>query len=100
MDILNLIITLISGVAGGNAAGAAMPDKNLGAVGNSLAGLVGGGLGSFILNALGILATTAATGGASQVDIASILSSIVAGGAGGGALTAIIALIKDAVAKK
>lgn len=104
MDILNLIITLVSGVVGGNVAGAAMPDKSLGAIGNSITGLLGGGVGELVLRLLGIAATTAATGdatgSAAHLDFASILSSIIAGGAGGGALTAIVGIIKDALAKK
>lgn len=105
MDIVNLIISLVSGAVGGNVAGAAMPDKNLGTAGNTILGLLGGGVGDFILKALGVLATTQltnATGAAPStgLDLASILASIGAGGVSGGVLTAIIALIKDAVAKK
>ena len=37
-----LIIQLISGAVGGNVAGAAMKEKSLGTVGNSIAGIVGG----------------------------------------------------------
>jgi|694.fasta_scaffold100244_2 uncharacterized membrane protein YeaQ/YmgE (transglycosylase-associated protein family) len=54
---LPLLISLLSGIVGGNIAGAAMPsDKNLGALGNSVAGFFGGGIGGYILQALGILA--------------------------------------------
>jgi hypothetical protein len=38
MDIINLIVNLVSGLIGGNAAGATMKDSGLGVVGNSLAG--------------------------------------------------------------
>ena len=103
MEILNLIISLISGIAGGHIAGAAMPQKNLGAIGNTIAGLIGGGAGDFILKALGVLATTnvaGAEGAASGFDLTSLLASIGAGGVGGGALTAIAALVKDALQKK
>ncbi len=103
MDVLNIIISLISGIAGGNIAGASMPDKNLGAVGNSLIGLIGGGAGEFILKALGVIGTSAVTGDPSAahgLDLTSILGSIAAGGVSGGALTGVIALIKDAIAKK
>lgn len=48
MDLAGLLISLISGAVGGNVAGAAMQDKSLGVVGNSIAGIVGGGLGSTI----------------------------------------------------
>ena len=42
MDIISLIIQLVAGAIGGNAAGAAMKDKSLGTLGNSIAGVVGG----------------------------------------------------------
>jgi uncharacterized membrane protein YeaQ/YmgE (transglycosylase-associated protein family) len=103
MDILLTIISLISGAAGGNIAGASMPEKNLGTLGNTIAGLLGGGVGQFILKALGVLATTQVAGTpatGNELDIASILASIGAGGVGGGALTAIVALVKDMLQKK
>ncbi len=45
MDITSLLIEAVSGAVGGNVAGAAMKENSLGAVGNSIAGIVGGGLG-------------------------------------------------------
>lgn len=102
MDIAT-IIALISGAVGGNIAGASMPQKNMGAIINTIAGLIGGGAGEFLLKAAGILASTtaaSATGDASGFDLASLLGSIATGGVSGGALTAIIALIKGAVEKK
>src|SRR5262249_18874625 len=53
--IIGWIISLISGIIGGNLAGSAMKEQSLGALGNSLAGLVGGGLGGQLLSALGVL---------------------------------------------
>lgn len=105
MEIINLIISLISGAVGGNIAGAAAPDKSLGGLGNSISGLVGGGLGSFLLQATGLLshaATTANTAAhtAGGVDLASILADIGGGGVGGAVLTLIIGLIKNSMNKK
>ena len=102
MDIVNLIISLISGAVGGNIAGAATSDKNLGPLVNTVSGLIGGGLGDFILKALGILATTHVAGatGGSEFDLASLLANFGVSGLSGGALTAIITLIKDALQKK
>lgn len=106
MDALTTIISLISGAVGGNIAGAAMPEKNLGGIGNTIAGLIGGGVGQFLLKALGVLAAVNAPGAtetaaqAHGLDWAAILSSIGAGGVSGGVLTAIVALIKDAMQKK
>lgn len=98
-SIINLIIALIGGGVGGNVAGAALPEKTLGTLGNTIAGLIGGGAGNFLLTALGVLASTK-TPGASELDLSSILASLGVGGVSGGALTAIIALIKDALQKK
>lgn len=114
MDVntITTIISLISGIIGGNLAGAGMSDKDLGALGNTIAGFLGGGLGDFILKLLGVLggaATGAAATGAApgvdasslaHLDLPAILAAIGGGGVGGGALTAIIALIKDALMKK
>jgi uncharacterized membrane protein YeaQ/YmgE (transglycosylase-associated protein family) len=95
MDMMSLLISLISGAVGGNVAGAAMQDKSLGTLGNSLAGIFGGGIGSFILQALGVLATS----GASGVGLGSILGNIASGGTGGAVLLVIVSLLKSAMAK-
>lgn len=105
MDILNLIISLVSGAVGGNVAGAAVQDKSMGAVANSVLGLLGGGAGDFILKALGVIGTAAATSATGaptghEMDISSLLANIGVSGVSGGVLTAIITLIKDAMAKK
>ena len=94
MDATSLVIDLISGAVGGNAAGAAMPDKSLGTLGNTIAGLVGGGLGGQILQAL--LPTL--TGGGS--DLGGILGNIAGSGIGGGLLMIAVSLLKNALAAK
>ena len=94
MDIIGLIISLLSGAVGGNAAGALMKDKSLGTLGNSLAGIFGGGIGGVILQVLGLFAKD---GG---VNLGSIIANIASGGVGGGILLAIVALLKGAMAKK
>lgn len=92
--LLPLIIQLVSGAVGGNAAGALLKKQSLGPLLNSLAGIVGGGLGGKLLELLGAQATT---GG---MDLAGIIGSIASGGVGGGVLMAIVGLIKSALAKK
>lgn len=93
MDIVNLLISLVSGAVGGNVSGAAASDKSLGTLGNSVAGLVGGGLGGYILQALGLLANATPEG--AGLDISSILANVGASGVGGAALTYIVGLIKN-----
>jgi len=49
MNLTILIIQLICGALGGNAAGSLLKKQSLGTVGNSIAGILGGGLGGQIL---------------------------------------------------
>jgi uncharacterized membrane protein YeaQ/YmgE (transglycosylase-associated protein family) len=94
MDVIGLIISLVSGAVGGNAAGAVMKEKNLGTLGNSVAGILGGGIGGAILQVLGIFAKD---GG---VNLGSIIGNIASGGIGGGILLAIVALLKSTLQGK
>ena len=96
MELLPLLIQLVSGAAGGNIAGSLLKNISLGTLGNSIAGIVGGGLGAKILSVLGILAA-AKSGG--TMDIGSILGNVLGGGAGGGALMAIVGVIRSMMAK-
>lgn len=90
--LLPLIIQLISGAVGGNAAGALLKNLSLGPVGNSLAGIVGGGLGGQLLGPmLGL--------GGGGMDVAGILGEVASGGVGGGVLMAIIGLLRSMFAK-
>lgn len=92
---LPLIISLLSGAAGGNIAGKVLKNLDLGPLGNSIAGILGGGIGSQIIAAMGGGAAAAAGG----MDIGSIISSVASGGVGGGVLMAIVGMIKSAMAK-
>ena len=96
MDITSLIIEAISGAVGGNVAGAAMKEKSLGGIGNSIAGIVGGGLGGTILQM--VMGTAATSGGG--LDLQSILANVAGGGVGGAILMVIVGLIKNAMAKR
>jgi len=51
---LNLIVQLVSGAVGGNIAGSFMKDSSLGTVDNSLADILGGGIGGQLLGLLGL----------------------------------------------
>lgn len=92
-SLLPLIIQLVSGAAGGNVAGSLMKNLSLGTLGNSIAGILGGGIGGQLLGMLGM-----ATGGG-EMDLGGIIGSIAGGGVGGGAVMAIIGMIKKAMAK-
>ncbi len=91
-----ILINLVAGALGGNAAGKASPTFELGTIGNTIAGLVGGGvLGQLV--ALLIPAVTAAAQ-SGDLSIGGIITQIVSGGAGGAILTAIIGAIKNKAA--
>jgi hypothetical protein len=94
MNILALIIQLVCGALGGNITGKLFKNIDLGTLGNSIAGILGGGLGGQLLNALGLFG--GAQGG--SLDLASIIGNIASGGVGGGVLMAIIGLIKSMMA--
>ena len=68
--IINLIIQLIAGAVGGNAAGAASKDISLGGLGNTIAGAIGGVGGGQILTAL----IPMMTGAGNNVDIGALAS--------------------------
>jgi uncharacterized membrane protein YeaQ/YmgE (transglycosylase-associated protein family) len=96
---LNLIIQLISGAVGGNLAGTVLKDSSLGPIGNTIAGLIGGGVGGQILSMLIPALAGAATSGGGM-DMNAILGQIAGAGVGGGALMAIVGMAKQMMAKK
>ncbi len=104
MELISWLITLISGAAGGNIAGAAMPDKSLGTLWNSVVGLLGGTAGYHLLEILGVISKAASkipadgTGGPNampNLDLTSILENIGTSGVSGAIVLAIVALIKN-----
>jgi hypothetical protein len=96
MDIATLIIQLISGAAGGNLGGALLKNLSLGTLGNSLAGLIGGGIGSQVLNSmLGPAASVAATAAGGDIDVGAILQQVAGGGIGGSAMMMIVGILKQ-----
>jgi uncharacterized membrane protein YeaQ/YmgE (transglycosylase-associated protein family) len=91
--LIGWIIKLVSGAIGGNVAGTAMKDKSLGVLGNSVAGILGGGVGGFIMQLLGV----AQAGG---LDMGAVLSSVASGGIGGAVMLVIASLVKGMMAKQ
>ena len=97
--LVNLIIQLIAGAAGGNAAGAALKNLNLGTLGNTIAGAIGGVGGGQLLQALiPVMEGAGATAGGGGMDIGSIIGHLIGGGAGGAILTVIAGLVKNMIA--
>jgi uncharacterized membrane protein YeaQ/YmgE (transglycosylase-associated protein family) len=96
---MELIIQLIAGAIGGNAAGAVLKNASMGPIINSVLGVLGGGLGGQILGMLGAGGMAAAADSAGGMDIGAILASAASGGVGGGALLAIVGIVKNMIAK-
>jgi len=95
MDIIGLVTNLVSGAIGGNVAGAALKDQSLGAIGNTIAGLVGGAAGAYILKAVGILSSV----GMADMTVGAMLGQAGTGLVSGGILTAVVGMIKNAMSK-
>lgn len=88
-----ILIDLVAGAVGGNAVGKASPKFDLGMLGNTIAGLVGGGVLGQIITLLMPAVTAAAQAG--DLSIGGIVTHLIGGGAGGAILTAIIGMIKN-----
>ena len=90
-DIVNLIIWLIAGVAGGNAAGELLKgDYDLGP-GNTVAGAIGGIVGALILQTL----IPALRG----IDFGPIIGQVIVAAASGAVLTVIAGAVQTAASK-
>jgi hypothetical protein len=88
-----ILMNLVAGAIGGNAAGKASSTFDMGTLGNTISGLVGGGvLGQLIPIVLPAISAAAAGG---NLSIGGILTNLIAGGAGGAVLTALIGAVKN-----
>jgi uncharacterized membrane protein YeaQ/YmgE (transglycosylase-associated protein family) len=110
MDWVTLIISLLSGLVGGNITGALQKDQGLGTLGNSVSGVIGGGLGGYILQLLGLFGVAgmssatgtpapAATPDIAHMDFAQIIGNIAGSGVGGAILTFIVSYLKNSMSK-
>ncbi len=101
-EILPWILSLGSGAIGGNLAGAVLKNFSLGKIGNSLAGILGGGLGAKLLAMLGIAGAAGAAGASTSggLDLSSILANLGGGAAGGGLLVSVIGMVKQMMGGK
>lgn len=93
-----ILINLVAGALGGNAAGKSSSTFDLGTLGNTIAGLVGGGVLGQIITL--VWPTVVASIQNGNFDVGSILAQVVGGGAGGALLTAIVGTIKNGSAAR
>ena len=92
-NLLPLVIQLVSGAVGGNAAGSLMKKLSLGTLWNSVLGIIGGGLGGQLMGILGLGI------GGNATDLNGIIGNVIGGGVGGGALMGIIGFVKKMIKK-
>lgn len=95
---LELIISLVAGAIGGNGAGAIMKTYSLGTAGNSIVGIIGGGIGGTLLGMMRA-APDAAVAAAGSTDMGAVIGQLVAGAIGGGVLLALVGVIKGLMAR-
>jgi hypothetical protein len=93
--LINLVLQIVAGAVCGNGAGTALKDYNLGTLGNTIAGAIGGLGGGQILQAL-----LPALSGAGGVDLGAVVGELVGVGVGGAVLTVIAGLVKNMMAGK
>jgi hypothetical protein len=103
MDWVGLIVAIIGGGVGGNGLAAIVKQLNLGTTGNSIAGAIGGGLGTWLASMIpglaGLVTSAAGAAGSGGLDIGALAGQGVTGLVGGGILTAIAGAIKNMSAK-
>jgi uncharacterized membrane protein YeaQ/YmgE (transglycosylase-associated protein family) len=90
MDIATILTSLISGGVGGNIAGSLLKKFNLGPLGNTIAGVIGGAGGGAIMN--NMVGATDMTSG--------VLGNIAGSGIGGAVVMIVIGLIRNAMNAK
>jgi hypothetical protein len=92
-----ILINLVAGALGGAGSGKALPQFDMGSIGNIIAGLVGGGVLGQVVTA--VWPSVAASLQSGNFDIGSIITNVISGGAGGAILQVIVGMIKNSMAK-
>lgn len=91
-----ILINLVAGALGGLGAGKSSPNFDLGTIGNLVTGLIGGGVVGQVVTLL--LPSVIAAAESGNLSASGIISQVIAGGAGGAILTAIVGAIKNRAA--
>ena len=94
MDFVALLIQLVAGATGGNIAGSLLRRMSLGPIGNTIAGMVGGGIGNVMLN--GVLGP-GQVAALAVLDPGAVIGEIAAAGVGGGVIMVLVGLLRQAL---
>lgn len=102
--IVPILVQLITGGAGGNVIGQIVKSLNLGPAGNSIVGAIGGIIGTWLAGRVPGLdslvgAAASAPGVVGGFDLGALAGQGAVGLVSGGVLTAVVGLIKSAMAK-
>ena len=89
-----LILNLVLETFGGNVVGRLIGSLNQGTIINSIAGILGGGLGGSILGMLGAPDMAGMAVDAVGMDIGALLGQVASGGGGGGVLLALVGFVR------
>jgi len=97
MDVMSILVQLAAGAGGGNAVGAAMKGRSLGAMGNSAIGAIGGLILGQVVERFsgGAISADTVAQAAQGMDLGGIIINLISSGAGGALLTAIVAMLKS-----
>ncbi|WP_088344916.1 MULTISPECIES: hypothetical protein [Rhodomicrobium] len=95
--IINLIIQLVAGAGGANVLANAVRKLDLGPLGNTIIGALGGLGGGSLAGAM-MTGGATALGTTAGLDFGTLLTQVIAGGVGGPVLTAVVAMVKNAMA--
>jgi hypothetical protein len=91
IDLIALLVQWASGVAGGNMAGSLFRSLNTGLIGNTLAGLIGGGIGNqLVTSSLRLAATPAVADGP---DFGTLVAQASGAGIGGALMALLVGLL-------
>jgi uncharacterized membrane protein YeaQ/YmgE (transglycosylase-associated protein family) len=102
MNVMGIVTDLIAGGVGGNIAGALLKKFDLGPIGNTVAGIVGGVGGGQLLSMLmsgGAAAAVTSAASSGGMDMSSIIGNVAGGGVGGAIVMAIVGLVKAQISK-
>ncbi|HWV19945.1 MAG TPA: hypothetical protein VN036_02855 [Devosia sp.] len=95
-----ILVQLIGGGAGGNVIGQLAKNLSLGTSGNTIVGAIGGLVVTWLAGRIpGLDTLVGAAAGTGGMDLGALAGQGAAGLVGGGALTAIVGIVKSAMAK-
>ena len=90
MEIVGIAVDVISGAIGGNLAGLAWREKSLGFWGNTIVGIIGGSVGTYIMHQTNLMGELSMP----DLSVASVLGAVGVSAFFGAVLTGIVGIIK------